>query len=110
MTLIVPRTVRALIASAFAFGGFAAAPASSSPAPAASFTVKTDVACAAATAGPLKVASDPEEGGQIVARTAKPKAAPKPNISDINVLKTSDKASAAMAGSPAPAPSAPACR
>ena len=107
MSLTLPRAAPAVIA-AFALGSFAAAPAPASPAPSATFTVKTDVACtAAATAGPVKVASDPEEGGQIVARTAKPAPKPKPQISDINVMKTSDKASPSMA---ATAPAAPACQ
>jgi hypothetical protein len=106
MSLIVPRTARAFVASALALGVFAAAPALSSPAPAAALTVRTDVTCAAATAGPVQVASDPEEGGQI-ARTAKPAPKPKPQISDINVMKTSDKASASMAESSAPASTCP---
>ena len=107
MTMIVPRTANALIASAFALAAFAAAPALSSPAPAAALTVRTDVTCTAVAAGTVQVASDPEEGGQI-ARTAKP--APKPQISDINVTKTSDKASASMAATPPPATPASACQ
>ena len=100
-----------LLASAFAFSLGAAPALAEPPAPATTAgAVKGEAmdkdhkdvmapkpATCAATAvdpGTLKVASDPEEGGQI-ARTAKPK--PKPQISDINVVKTSDKASASLA-------------
>ena len=109
------RLPQLLLASAFAFTAVAAPAFADPPAPAtAAGTVKGEAtekdhkdwmapkpaACAATAvdAGTLKVASDPEEGGQI-ARTAKPK--PKPQIGDINVLKTSDKASASLAPAPA---------
>ena len=55
--------------------------------------------CAAATVQPDKLASDPEEGGQ-VARTAKP-------ATEIKVIKTSDKASTTLMQSQAAPP--PAC-
>jgi hypothetical protein len=106
MTLI----ARALIASGFAVAGFAFAPASSSQAPSAQLNVRTDVACAATTAGPLQATSDPEEGGQVVARTAKPAPKAKPQISDINVTKTSDKGSATLSAAAPPATPAPACQ
>ena len=55
----------------------------------------------AANVQPANVASDPEEGGQVTAaRTAKPK--PRPQVSDINVMKSSDQASAALATAPPP--------
>lgn len=51
---------------------------------------------------PANVASDPEEGGQV--RAAKTKRT-KPTVSDINVMKTSDKASANLAPAPSAGPS-----
>ena len=121
MTCATSRLPHLLLASAFAFASAASPALAEPPAPAATAgTVKGEAmekdhkdwiapqpATCAATAvdpGTLKVASDPEEGGQI-ARTAKPR--PKPQIGDINVTKTSDKASAALA--PAPATPAAAC-
>jgi type VI protein secretion system component Hcp len=115
MTSTVPRI---LFAPAFALAMIAATPAFSEPTAPAAGTIKgesTEVdhkdtisaqptTCAALAAGPLKVASDPEEGGQI-ARTAKPKSTPKPQISELTVTKTSDKASANLAQA---APAAPA--
>jgi hypothetical protein len=115
MTSTAPRI---LIASAFALGMIAAAPASSEPTAPAAGTVKGEstqvdhkdmitaapTTCAAVTTEPLKVASDPEEGGQI-ARTAKPKPQPKPQIGELTVTKTSDKGSANLAQA-APAPPA----
>ena len=66
------------------------APASAQPA-----------ACAATDVQPVKVASDPEEGGQ-VARTAKAK----PTVSDISVTKKTDTASTKLMES-TPSPLAP---
>jgi len=116
-----PRLPHLLLASAVALGALAATPALAEPtAPQAGTTIKGEsqdkdhkemvaaqaTTCAAVAAGPLKVASDPEEGGQVTARTAKPQPKPKPNISEINVMKTSDKASANLsAAAPAPTPS-----
>ena len=85
-------------------------------------TAPAGATCPAADAGTVKVASDPEEGGQVarladaakvqplasdpeeggqVARTAKPK----PTVNDITVMKTSDKSSPALAS----AQGAPGC-
>jgi hypothetical protein len=54
--------------------------------------------CAKLAAVPDKLASDPEEGGQI-ARTAKPK----PQVSDMTVTKRADTASTKLMDSAAPA-------
>jgi len=59
------------------------------------------VACPATDAQPVKVASDPEEGGQ-VARTAKAK----PTVSEISVSKKTDTASTKLMES-ARSPTAP---
>ena len=56
-------------------------------------------ACTAPNVGPVNVASDPEEGGQI-ARTAKPA------VSEIKVVKTTDTASTKLSEA-APAPGTP---
>ena len=53
---------------------------------------------------PLKAASDPEEGGQVVARTAKSK----PSVSEMNVTKKADTASPTL-GQSAPSSSRGAC-
>ena len=95
-----------LLASTFFVSPFTIAPAASAPAPVKLGEIKGEstedrhkdlmaarpLSCAAVEAGPVKVASDPEEGGQ-VARTAKRK----PTVGDISVMKTSDKASTKLA-------------
>ena len=115
-----PRLPHWLLASAVALGALAATPALAEPTAPPFGTIKGEsqnndhkdmaaaqaTTCAAVAAGPLNVASDPEEGGQVTARTAKPQPKPKPNISEINVMKTSDKASASLAA----ATPTPSCR
>ena len=118
MTWITPRSSRILVGTALALAAcgataaLATEPASRDAAtgqpsgkrihkPYAAAT-GNNVACPATEAQRVKVASDPEEGGQI-ARTAKP--TPKPPVSDMTVMKTSDKASpklsqAAPSGTP----------
>lgn len=59
--------------------------------------------CATTDAEKLKVASDPEEGGQI-ARTA-PAPAAKPTVGDITVTKPADTASTKLMADAAPASS-----
>jgi hypothetical protein len=59
-------------------------------------------ACATVTGVPDKLASDPEEGGQ-VARTAKPK----PPLTDLTVTKKADTASTKLMDNPAPASTCP---
>jgi hypothetical protein len=65
-----------------------------------SATVAQPASCAALAPVPDKVASDPEEGGQ-VARTA----SPKPTVSDMTVTKRADSASTKPMESSAPASS-----
>lgn len=86
-----------LLASAFAISAVAvAAPRDAATGQASGkrmykpYTAQSSVTCAATSAQPVKVASDPEEGGQ-VARAAKP--AP----TDISVSKKVDTASTKLA-------------
>ena len=60
----------------------------------------TAATCAALTAGPLKVSSDPEEGGQVAARKS---TGTKPKVGDLTVTNKMDTASTKMMGS-APSP------
>jgi hypothetical protein len=66
-------------------------------APAGDTAAAEPVTCAAANAGSLNVASDPEEGGQ-VARTA----TPKPKAGDMTVTKSTDSASTKLMERTAP--------
>ena len=70
--------------------------------PVAAGAKQNGIASCAALAGPLKVASDPEEGGQI-ARSAKPK----PQVSDLTVAKRTDTASTKLMVDAAPASTCP---
>jgi len=102
------RLLPAIFASTVAFSAAAgAAPAGqrmhkpltvTTPAAADTTAPAPALSCAAVSAAPVNVASDPEEGGQI-ARTAKAK----PTISEIKVAKVSDKASPTLAQSAPPA-------
>jgi hypothetical protein len=107
MNRLIPRLPHILLASAFAVSAIAVA----APRDAATglptgkrmhkpYTAQS-ATCAATTVQPLKVASDPEEGGQVAIA-----ARAKPTVSDINVSKKTDSASTKMAD-PAAAPSAP---
>ena len=120
---------RLLLASAIALSALGAAPVLSEPAPAPAQRALPDplhpctvllclpktgtavqsttpaghpVPCAATTAGPLKVASDPEEGGQIARTTAT-----KPKVGDMTVTKKADSASTKMMEQSAPASTCP---
>lgn len=75
------------------------------PAPVNDEAAPRPIACGATEVQPLKVASDPEEGGQI-ARTATPKPKPKPKISDMTVTSKTDTASPTLA-QPAPSGTTP---
>ena len=116
--MTVSRTPRMLLASAFLASAIASAPALSEPAkPAANLgqvkgesmddkhkdaIMVGDYRCAGVRAGPMTgVASDPEEGGQV---TMAKKGTTKPHVSDINVMKTSDKSSPMMMQSSAAGP------
>ena len=108
-----PLLPRFFLASAVASCAIAAAPALAAPT---ADTVKGESmdarhkdmmaaqpgACAKVGANSLKVASDPEEGGQI-ARTA----THKPKIGDMTVTKKADTASTKLMESPAPGSSCP---
>jgi hypothetical protein len=106
MTAAHPLLPRLLLASAVSVSAIAPAPAlSAPPAAAAADPVKAEpmqkdsmtahhASCAALANGPVSVASDPEEGGQI-ARTA----AHKPKVGDMAVTKKIDTASPKLAES-----------
>jgi hypothetical protein len=113
MNRVSSRLPHILLASAFALSAFAAPPATAAgkrmykpytvttpepvqPGPVATATpAAQSAACTNAALGPVKVASDPEEGGQI-AKTASP--------TEIKVTKPVDTASAKLSDA-APAPS-----
>lgn len=121
MTLITPRPARIFFGTALGLAALCAASAIAASEPPAgssvtgqpsgkrmhkpyAATTENSVACTSTDAQPVKVASDPEEGGQVT--DARTKSAPA--VSDLTVTKSTDTASPKLMDKAAPATTCPA--
>lgn len=118
MTWTAPRSARILFASTLALAALGAASALSAEPPPASTAHPSDkridepsvttaqqapAPCTAVNVERVKIASDPEEGGQVTARRSKAK----PPVGDLTVTKHTDTASTKLMDAPAPGTTCP---